>query len=745
MLLRITSILLLTISLSFSKTVLVLSGGGARGFAHIGLLKELDSAGIKPDLIIGTSMGAIIGAAYATGYSGNDIDSIVKMVDLANLFNNNVKREFVPISHKEEIPIPILTFQFKKGETPIYNSKVLKGQVIYTELSPYLLPQLSSVHNNFDSLPIPLRVVATDLISGRSIAFSKGDLLKILKGASAIPAAFSPVEYDSLLLVDGGIKANIPIVDSIINDTDFVIISDVTSPLMKKEQLSNPINLLLQVAGINIKENNERDRKRANVLIRPDLTNYSNTDFGSREAIVDSGLVATKRVIDSITVKKSELSINKIIHIPSVKSIIVKGNNRTKASHIFRSIALKPNMQLTPSNIKTTIDNLYGTGLFENVHLLMQNDTLVIDVKEKPYWTVDIGARADEYYGIELFAKPAYRNLFGRGGVTSLLFQYGRQRQKIAFNIGNSSPITSLFRTDYTLSMYVSSEQVINRNVNDTINEAAPLQSPSISYNEIYMAKQGINATLGVTLLKSLQILGGISAVNYNLLHTQGITLPSSGDEQVLSLYGSLLVDCLNRRLYPQRGSKHRFIFIGSSTEAISTNNFLTFMGTNHFIIPLNRPRSVTFQPKLYYTWADQSLPISNKYYIGGARNSSEITPSTVFRSVPFAGVRQNSIQADQLFVVSNSIQYEAIGNKLFATFILDWGMGWNNQTDFSVKDAAHEFLSNAPLGLEVEVAYNTIAGPIRGSISKVVAGSFPKEFNIENDVVFHLSVGFDF
>lgn len=734
-------IFLLLLPLQAKRTVLVLSGGGARGLSHIGALKALDEAKVCPDIIYATSMGALVGVLYSAGYSGEEIEALIPHDALRNLYKNDAKRKTVPFSRKESIPKQVVSLQFEKGKVPIYNTRVLKAQAIYSTLTPILLPVSAAIDNNFDSLFIPIRIVSTDLVSGKTVVFSNGDIVEAVKASSAIPVAFSPVDRDGMLLVDGGIKANIPIIDSLTNDDDFIIAVDATSPLMKKEELNSPINMLLQVTGINIDKENIKNRKRANLLITPDLSNLSNQNFDSSAVIIQAGYEAAKEALKDYRCEKEN---GKKIreYIPIVRDIEVRGNVRTKSAFIKQISSLSPGVTLTKEKISNTIDYLYGTGLFANVHLSIDSNKVIINVKELPYWTTDLGIRGDEYHAIELFARPAYTNLFGTGVTAELFFQYGVKRQKYGAQIHGFAPVNFRGGANFKLSAFTSAEQLVSRTI--TSPPIGYKTTPIINYSEINLAKQSVQASVGINLLHQISLTGGVSFEGFSLSQSPGVSYPGSGEERISSLFASFQIDYLDQALFPRDGGKHHFWFSGASDKAASSE-FLTFFGYDHFVISMQKNRLITFQPTLYYGWADQPLPVVNKYFLGGARTMNMLNHSNVFKTVPFAGVQQNKIPSDQFFVLNSAFQFEVPKPKLHFSLYFDWGLGWDQEEDFTIANATRDFLDNAPLGIETEVAMETLIGPIRFSWSKIVAGSFPEELNIEKNSLFHFSVGHNF
>jgi len=736
-------LLLLTLPLFAGRTVLVLSGGGARGIAHIGALKALDEAGIRPDIIFGTSMGSLIGTLYSAGYSGEELEELLQTMSLDNLYSNDALRETVPLTRKEQVPEPIVSLSFQKGKYSFYSSQVLNAQVIYSTLSPLLLPISSRCGVSFDSLPIPLRIVSTDLVTGNTHIFSEGDLLEAVKASSAIPVAFSTVDKGDMLLADGGITHNIPIIDTVISDDDFVIAIDVTSPLQEKEDLKNPINMLLQIAGFGVAEQNQTDRERANILIQPELNGASNSGFDrdSITGLIDAGYVAARELLVTNTHTVNSVDPRACTAPAKISAITIMGNERTDTSLIERIVTISVGDTLNSENVSTTIDYLYGTDLFENVHLALDCDTLQVIVDERPYWISDFGIRGDEHNAIEIFARPAYRNLFGSGTSAEFYIQYGVNRQKVGLQLVGLSPVDFQNGAFYKLSSYISAEKIVSRSIEETSDTTAPI----INYSEINLTKLSMQATIGANLFNRVRISGGFLFESYAVTHSEQISYAGSGYENISSLFSGLLIDLFDRPIFPRKGFKQHIWFAGASSYTSSEQSFLTLFGYSHIIMKLHRERLITFHPTLYFSWSDQTVPLVNKYSIGGARTVNIINQSNVFKTVPFAGVRQNSIPADQLFVLSSAIRFEIPTPKIYFTTYFDWGMGWDDVSQFNIKSAAGDFLKQAPLGIETEVAVDTRIGPVRASISKIVAGTFNEEYNISTEAIFHLSVGYNF
>jgi predicted acylesterase/phospholipase RssA len=287
---------------AYAKDVaLILSGGGARGFSQIGVLKALDEAGIKPRLIVAASMGSIVGSLYAAGYSPDSIYSFVKSIDWNDVFSNTSQREQLLVSQKNENLNYLLELHFDKHFKIVWPNALSYGQAFYQYLVPKLAVAQYRASESFDSLDIPLRIVATDIIAGRMVVFSKGDIVSAVRASSGLPLIFSPVEYNGTLLMDGGMSANIPVEPVIEENSGYYIIAvDATSSLWSKEELNSPVRLVDQLVAIGISKQKAIERALAQTVITPKLEHYKSTDFSKIDSIVARGYAAAKNEIDKI-------------------------------------------------------------------------------------------------------------------------------------------------------------------------------------------------------------------------------------------------------------------------------------------------------------------------------------------------------------------------------------------------------------------------------------------------------------
>jgi predicted acylesterase/phospholipase RssA len=280
---------------------LVLSGGGSRGLAQIGAIKALEQAGLKPDVIVGTSMGAIIGSLYCAGYDPDSIARLMLSFDWNGIYSNSASRKQMLVSQKDESGTYLYEQRFDRTLKPVIPQAISEGQAFYNALVPRLAAAQRRSGLNFDSLSIPLRIVSTDIVSGRRIIFSNGNLPTVIRASCSFPLVFSPVSEDTMLLMDGGLSSNIPVEAVREEFPGYCIVAiDVTSPLWEKKDLSSPVRLVDQIVSIGLARQKALEKTMAHVLITPDCSGILNSDFSKIDTLIDRGYAAAQEKLGAL-------------------------------------------------------------------------------------------------------------------------------------------------------------------------------------------------------------------------------------------------------------------------------------------------------------------------------------------------------------------------------------------------------------------------------------------------------------
>ena len=359
------------------KIGLALSGGGARGGAHVGVLKALEDMDIPIDFIAGTSMGAIVGGFYAAGYSADEIEQIMLEMDWKAAFTDQPSRRNQTMRKKEldsEFFIPY-RMGFNKGSIQLPLG-VVEGQHLDQIFHRILLAVRDT--SDFDHLPIPFRAVATDLVTGREVVLSAGSLPDALRASMSVPGVFAPVRLDGRLLVDGGMANNLPV--SVVREmgADIVIAVDISSPLLEEEQLKSVLSVTEQLSNFLTRSNTERQIELlgpADILLVPDLKGFSSADFQSADKVAEIGFqtaMSERNSLSSLSVPTQRVSEHSSLIDHAQREYIVQFidiNNRSVLNdEIIRSrLDLVLGQALDIDGLEKSVDRIYSLDVFESV------------------------------------------------------------------------------------------------------------------------------------------------------------------------------------------------------------------------------------------------------------------------------------------------------------------------------------------------------------------------------------------
>lgn len=283
------------------KVGLVLSGGGARGIAHVGVLKALEQHNIPIDFIAGNSMGAIVGALYAAGYTTSELESIAVTTNWPDLLSltEDTRRSELYLDQKQAQEHSFLLFRLD-GIVPVIPSALSSGQRLTTALTVLTYQAVYHPQRHFDDLKIPFRATATDLVSGKRVILEEGSLAEALRATVTVPLLFTPLKRDSLALVDGGLVSNAPVDVAREVGCDIVICSNTTGIMRPASQIEAPWEAADQIMTIMMQASNEKQFKLADIVITPELGNHLSTDFTALDSLIRRGEEATTRSVDSI-------------------------------------------------------------------------------------------------------------------------------------------------------------------------------------------------------------------------------------------------------------------------------------------------------------------------------------------------------------------------------------------------------------------------------------------------------------
>ncbi len=352
---------------------LALSGGGARGLAQIGVLKALKEAGIELDVITGTSMGSIVGGLYSVGYSVDELDTIAMNTDWDDLLTSGkTSRSELFVDQKITDDRALLTLRLD-GLTPVIPTSFNDGQKLINNLT--LLTYSAPIHSyhSFDDLLYRYRAVSTDLLTGRRVVLKEGHLGKAMRASSSVSFFLKPVEWDSLLLVDGGLVENIPVSTAKELGSDIVIAVNTTSPLHNKEEMKYPWFVADQVVSIPMKRMDEKQKKMAEVLIEPRIKEHTATDFTNIRMLINAGYSEAVKNVKVIKNKIDSVYYNRLKRNEFyIKNISYDDN---QPEELLRYLKKYSSMDsVSSAEIYFDLNNLYDSGKYKNISFEIINE-----------------------------------------------------------------------------------------------------------------------------------------------------------------------------------------------------------------------------------------------------------------------------------------------------------------------------------------------------------------------------------
>ena len=425
------------------KVALALGGGGARGIATLGVLKALEENNISIEYIVGTSMGSILGGLYSIGYTIAEIDSIINSTDWNDFYRfSETNRNELFLDQKVTEDIALFSVRFD-GLTPIVPTSFNTGQQFLNYLNYLTInAPLHVTGNDFNSLKYKFRAVSTDLVTGNLIMISSGSLSKALRASSSVSFLLEPVRVDSMLLVDGGVVANVPSKPARDVGADYVIAVNTTSPLRNSEELDDPLKIADQLVSIPISMVTKENLKYADIILTPELGNKGNDDFSNLDSIINLGYQTATNQIEKIKKDIKKHSFEKNNSDLIYYSKILPYNNE---SSFENGISLTFSKQDSVSNRELLVElaHYYSTGDFEcfEAELITENKIakIKIDYKYKPL------VNSIELNGVELIdlnkayeiLNPIYRKPYNETIVSEKLTELLRLYRKNGISLAD--------------------------------------------------------------------------------------------------------------------------------------------------------------------------------------------------------------------------------------------------------------------------------------------------------------------
>jgi len=689
-----------------AKIGLSLSGGGAKGFAHIGVLKVLDSLGVKIDYISGTSMGAIVGGLYASGYTGKEIENIVQNTDFFSIIANEKTRMETSFFNKS-VDKYILTIPVKDGKINVLPKAISTGQK-----NIYLLKELFknvSTIEDFSKLPIPFMCVATNLESGKVKVFESGDLVSSIMASSAFPGLMDPVKINDSLYIDGAMTINYPSKPLKDKGIDIVIGVDLSQGLANRNDLQSAIAILNQVIDYGIQKETKNQYQYTDINIHPDLTGMGATSYDSKKIILDSGYAEAQKYIQPLSLlpqKKRDLLRAPMLSVYSnvykIDSLEVENNRIFRKNYIQGKMNLRiPSLQ-TYGSINKMVDKLYATNNYTLINYdLIQNEKgnylKLIVTEDDTRFFLKFGLHYDEIFKTGLLLNAtAKRLLFGNSTISLDVVVGDKLRYYFNYFIDNG---------------YIPGFGVYASGMILDLNDAQSNVSEKWNWyrNEAYVQ----------SIWRDKYAVGGGFSHDYFERKITGAT-DFSEAQNFINPYLFIKSDTQDDVSFPTRG----FLLHaeGKILDLLSDNQEgKTFQGK--ITSKLNFPVStkITYRLGLFGGFTiGEDLPTYYKYRIGG------IFEQNLGNFTNFPGYEFGQLNSKNMLAAYNSIQYNVYKN-----YFLDAQLSIGNLfEDIKVDDVFH--ITSSSVGLTA--GYKSPFGQIKINGSR----SLDQKINIFSVILGH-------
>jgi NTE family protein len=684
------------------KVGLVLSGGGAKGFAHIGVLKVLEQAGVKIDYIGGTSMGAVVGGLYASGYNASQIDSIFKETDFDALLSDFIPRSSKNFYEKRNDELYAFTLPFNKMRIGIPTA-LSRGMYNYNLLNK-LTYKVRHIRD-FNKLPIPFLCMASDIETGEEVLLNKGYLAQAMLASGAFPTLFSPVEMDGKLLVDGGVTNNYPVEEIKKLGADIIIGVDVQDDLKDRKSLKDATRILVQISNLSMIEKMREKIKMTDIYIKPDITNYGVISFDEGQEIIKRGEEAAFAVYDKIKplgdtakVKFDKYPQVKVDSL-NIKNIVINPLDNYTRSYVIGKLRFKQGSKVSYNDLKVGMDNITATQNFSSISYTLEKnqngDDLVMSLQENPTTTfLRFALHYDGLYKSGILVNLTQKKTFFKNDITSIDLILGDNlRYNLDYYIDNGFYWSFGFKSRFN---------TFNRNIDTDFKDGSLFEQLGIRTINYDFSDFTNQMYLQTIFVQKFLLGAGVEQKHLKVRSkTLGNSSPIFENSDYTSIFGYLKYDSFDNKYFPKRG----WYFSGDFQSYLfsSSDNFNQFSiarGDIGFARTLYKKLTVRWQSEAGFAIGGESSQLFD-FALGGYGYQ------TINNFKHFYGYDFLSVSGDSYIKTALTLDYE-----IFKKNHLNIAANFANVAD-NLYETTDWFSQVKYSGYALGYGLETIVGPI--------------------------------
>jgi NTE family protein len=592
--------------------VLALSGGGARGIAHIGVLRALEENGIVVDGIAGTSMGALVGALYASGYRAKELRTIVVSFDWNNAFSGRPERVLVPLARRLDEEPALLSLGFEPWKV-LLPASALSDYGIGRFLIRHLAGPGYLAGGDFDHLPIPFRAVAARLDNAERVVLARGDLARATRASLSIPIFFPPVDWEGTLLVDGGVADNIPVGVARGMGADVVLAVDITSPPLEPSEWRTLTGVGAQVSDALLEARNRTYREAADFQIRPDLGRHRATEYVDFDGLIESGYVAALRVIGPLKERLGPIppppappAGGSPLEGSPIVEIAVEGNQRTSPALIRRTFSIPLGRPFDMDKGLNALDRLFATSFFDSCWMGFEPSAdgdglrIVLRVREAARSSLRVSAGYNEPEQAHGRVRLRNQNAFG----------FGERLEAV----GAASDAQS------ELSLGLDSDRLFKPVVGYSIRagwreERPRLFKDGVLLNRARFDRKELLVSLTRALKRTRLLQAGILLGSVETQERPAVPYPP-GTDTTRTLFARYVEDSLDDLSFPTRGWRFDLAAIRSASGLGATRDYWRGQLSTRVAFPAGT--RVTVEAEIFGGLSGRDLPVYDWFRLGG-------------------------------------------------------------------------------------------------------------------------------